>query len=99
MKARREVVMTCSLDGEENVSDVALLCELEPAQKTTFELVNDHDEPDAGALMQKYGDREKMKHTTAWNNRLAALAALGLVVEERSGRAKRYRPLFAFHGA
>lgn len=99
MKARREVVMTCRLDDEENVSDVALLGELEPAQKTTFELVNEHGETDAGALMEKYGDREKMKHTTAWNNRLAALAALGLVVEERSGRAKRYRPLFELQGA
>jgi hypothetical protein len=99
MKARREVVMTCTLGGENKVSDVALLGDLEPAQKTTFELVNEHGETDASALMEKYGEREKTTRTTAWNNRLAALSALGLVVEESRGRAKRYRPLFGFQGA
>jgi len=99
MKARREVVMACALDDDGGVSGVALLGELEPAQKTTYELVKEHGETDAGALMEKYGEREKTKHATAWNNRLAALAALGLVVEESRGRAKRYRPLFELQGA
>ena len=35
---------------------------------------------------------EKVGHT-AWNNRLAALAGKGVVVETQHGRAKRYRPL------
>jgi len=99
MKARREVVMTCALDENDNVSDVALVGELEPAQKTTYELVNEHGETDAGALMEQYGEREKTTRATAWNNRLSALAALGLVVEESRGRAKRYRPLFEPQGA
>lgn len=50
-------------------------------------------ETDAGELMRAYGKREKVRHATAWNNRLSALASLGLVVEMRSGRLKRYRPL------
>lgn len=94
MKARREVVMTCRLDKRDRVSNVALLGELDPAQKTTLELVSKHGETDASALMETYGAREGTTRTTAWNNRLASLAALGLVIEESRGRAKRYRPLF-----
>ena len=30
---------------------------------------------------------------TAWNNRLASLSRLGLLMEMSHGRAKRYRPL------
>jgi len=43
--------------------------------------------------MREHGESEGVKQT-AWNNRLAALAGLGLVVELSQGRAKRYRPLF-----
>jgi hypothetical protein len=45
--------------------------------------------------MRMYGKKEKTTAQTAWNNRLSALATLGLVVELSQGRAKRYRPLFA----
>jgi hypothetical protein len=45
--------------------------------------------------MRDYGESEKTKVQTAWNNRLASLAGLGLVVELSQGRAKRYRSLFA----
>jgi len=55
--------------------------------------VQDHGETDAGELMRNHGAREKVKHASAWNNRLSALASLGLVVETRQGRLKRYRPL------
>jgi hypothetical protein len=43
--------------------------------------------------MREHGESEGVKQT-AWNNRLVALAAMGLVVELSEGRAKRYRPLF-----
>ena len=44
--------------------------------------------------MHEHGQGEKVKQT-AWNNRLAALANLGLILELNQGRAKRYRTLFA----
>jgi hypothetical protein len=93
-RARREVFVTCALADAGAVSDLELVGDLEEKQKLTFELVRKHGETDAGELMRKYGDLEKVRHTTAWNNRLSALAALGLLIETRHGRLKRYRPLF-----
>ena len=95
LRPRGDVLMTCILAEDGSVRDAAPLGELDPKQRLTFDLVRKHGETDAGALMRDYGESEKLKHTTAWNNRLASLAARGLVVEQRYGRAKRYRPLFA----
>lgn len=92
--ARGDVFMTCILAASGEVSGTALWGELEAKQRLTFDLVKQYGETDAGELMRAYGEREKTRHATAWNNRLSSLAALGLVVEMRSGRLKRYRPLF-----
>ena len=52
-----------------------------------------HFNTDAAELMREYGAGETVG-PTAWNNRLAALVGLGLVIEDvSSGRTKRYRPL------
>lgn len=91
---RGDVVMSCRLCQEETVHDAAPVGELDPKQQLTFDLVHERGETDAGSLMREYGEREGLKHTTAWNNRLSSLASLGLVVELTRGRAKRYRPLF-----
>ena len=92
-RTRGDVFLTCELAADGTVSSPALLGELEEKQRLTFRLVQDHGETDAGELMRKYGEHEKIRHATAWNNRLSALASLGLVVETRQGRLKRYRPL------
>lgn len=94
LKPRGGVLMTCALTDAGVVNGSTLLGELDPKQRMTFELVCERGETDAGALMREYGESEGVKHTTAWNNRLASLAALGLIVELSQGRAKRYRPLF-----
>lgn len=94
LRARGDVLMTCTLSKNGTVSQATPLGELDPKQRITFDLVHEHGETDAGALMRDYGESEGLRHTTAWNNRLASLAALGLVVEQSQGRAKRYRPLF-----
>jgi hypothetical protein len=91
---RGDVLMACTLDPAGSVTEAAPIGELDPKQRLTFDLVREHGETDAGALMRAYGEGEGTKHTTAWNNRLSALAALGLVVEVSQGRAKRYKPLF-----
>lgn len=95
MRARGDVLMACALDADGVVADAGLVGDLDPKQRITFDLVHEHGETDAGELMRAYGESEGLKHTTAWNNRLAALAARGLLVEVSQGRAKRYRPLFA----
>jgi hypothetical protein len=89
-----DVFMTCALAKDGTVSRPAVVGDLEAKQQLTLKLVQDHGETDAGQLMREYGKREKVRHATAWNNRLSALASLGLVVEMRQGRLKRYRPLF-----
>jgi len=94
LRSSGDVLMTCVLNKEGSVVDATPIGELDPKQLFTFDLVMAHGEVDAGMLMRSYGKKEGMKHTTAWNNRLASLAALGLVIEQSQGRAKRYKPLF-----
>ncbi len=93
-RARGDVFMTCALASDGTVSQPALVGDLEAKQLLTFTLVQQHGATDAGELMREHGKDENLRHATAWNNRLSALARLGLVVEMRQGRLKRYRPLF-----
>ena len=96
---RGYVLISCVLGADDSVNAITLIGELSPKQQLTFDLVHEHgnadDGTDAGTLMSNYGDKEGLKRITAWNNRLATLATLGLIVELSQGRAKRYRPLFA----
>lgn len=92
--SRGDVMMGCVLSGDESVGDAAPIGDLDPKQRVTFDLVREHGETGAGELMRDYGESEQLKNATAWNNRLASLASLGLVVEISEGRTKRYRPLF-----
>lgn len=94
LRSRGDVLMTCHLSTSDMVGEVSPMGSLDPKQRLTFDLVNKHGETDAGALMREYGKKEGVKHTTAWNNRLAALTALGLIIEQSEGRTKRYRPLY-----
>ena len=87
------VLMSCDLSSAGVVSKPALIGDLDPKQRLTFNLVNQHGETDASELMRVYGAEEDVKQT-AWNNRLSSLAGLGLVFEISQGRAKRYRSLF-----
>jgi hypothetical protein len=94
MHERGDVLMACALDPDGNLIEAGLIGDLDPKQRLTFDLVREHGETDAGELMRAYGDRERLRYTTAWNNRLAALAGRGLLMEVSQGRAKRYRPIF-----
>jgi hypothetical protein len=90
---RGDVLMLCSLDENGEPCRPRLVGDLDPKQRVTFDLVRERGLTDAAALMREHGGNEGVKQT-AWNNRLAALAGLGLVVELSEGRLKRYRPLF-----
>jgi hypothetical protein len=89
-----DVLMLCDLDESNQPREPRLLGKLDPKQRLTFDLVQRCPETDAAELMREHGGNERVKQT-AWNNRLSALASLGLVVELSHGRAKRYRPLLA----
>ena len=92
LEQKRDVLMLCSLDGDGVPHSRRLVGELEPKQRITFDLVNRLGEADAGELMSATKSSETVGQT-AWNNRLAMLSKLGLLMETSHGRAKRYRPL------
>jgi hypothetical protein len=94
VRARGDVLVTCTLHEDGSVAEGAQIGSLDPKQRVTLELVRERGETDAGELMRTHGKSEGLAHATAWNNRLASLASLGLIVELAHGRAKRYRPLF-----
>ena len=89
---QRDVLVLCSLDEKGKASSPRVLGDLESKQRITFELVRELGEADAGELMRRSKDRDEVGQT-AWNNRLASLSKLGLLMEMSRGRAKRYRPL------
>ena len=92
MAARRDVLACCVLDDDGRPSSSRLVGELEPKQRVAFDLVQRLGEADAGELMAECSDTESVGQT-AWNNRLASLSRLGVLMEVSEGRAKRYRPL------
>jgi len=93
LESQRDVLMICTLDKNGKVTSSYIIGSLDPKQKVTYELVNKRGETDASELMRNSADSDLVGQT-AWNNRLASLTKLGLLVELSQGRAKRYRPLF-----
>jgi hypothetical protein len=93
-EARNDVVLAVETGKSGAVIRQALIGSLDPKQATTFEHVKKLKRTDAGTLMEKFGSEEKTTSTTAWNNRLSALVARGLILEYTRGRAKFYQPLF-----
>lgn len=89
------VLTVCSLAESGQPYNPRLVGKLDPKQRLTLDLVKERGIADAAELKREYGSNEKPIAQTAWNNRLTSLAALGLLVEFKEGRAKRYRPLFA----
>jgi hypothetical protein len=81
----------CELSDDEHHSRPTIIGSLDPKQQLTLDLVQRLGEVDAGTLMRMH--REEDVKQTAWNNRLAALVSMGLVIENQFGRAKKYRPV------
>ena len=87
-----DVLMLCSLDEEGRPYSPILVGDLDPKQRIAFDLVNELGETDAGELMRRSTGTDDVRKT-AWNNRLASLSRLGVLMELSRGRSKRYRPL------
>ena len=92
LRARGEAMLACNLTTKNQVRQLRLLGELDPKHRQTFDLVVQSGGTDAATLIREHGAAEGVTRT-AWNNRLAALVELGLVIEETRGRTKWYRPV------
>jgi hypothetical protein len=92
VKWRGGVLMTCQLADNGTISNPGIIGQLDPKQELTFDLVRRRGETDATELMREFGGSEDVG-STAWNNRLSSLVALGLLIEMSFGRTKRYKPL------
>lgn len=89
-----DVLALCSIGEDGRPERFVLLGELDPKQKVTLDLVTKLGEADAAMLMTESPETEQVGRT-AWNNRLASLTKLGLLMESTHGRSKRYRPVFS----
>jgi len=88
---RGDVLWRCAIDNEGVVSCASLIGELDPAQRATFDAVVRLGTATAPVLAaQSSGEGIG---TTAWNNRLSALTAKGLIVERRGGKTKSFSSL------
>lgn len=86
-----DAMLACVIDREGRPQRVEPIGRLERVQQRTFELVVEKGE--IGAVEAQALFPGETATVTAWNNRLAALAERGLVVEMSRGRLKRYRPI------
>lgn len=90
LDTQSDALLVCHCDSG-LLQSVEPLGRLEPMQRLTFDAVLDRGETTAGELKEAHDDHKV--EITAWNNRLAALVARGLLVETSRGRLKRYRPV------
>jgi hypothetical protein len=86
-----DAMLSCVIDEDGRLQNIKPIGRLERVQQRTFELVAEKGE--IGAVEAQALFPGETSTVTAWNNRLAALAERGLVVELSRGRLKRYRPV------
>lgn len=87
-----DALVTCDLPTGGAPQHGRVLGSLEEKQRTTLDAVLRLGIADARALHEKFHRTEAIG-VTGWNNRLAALAEKGILIEEKEGRTKRYRPV------
>jgi hypothetical protein len=87
-----EAFLTCAVDTSGKITDVQLCGRLDDKLQETLKLVSHKRETTAAQLHEEFRSVESVG-ATAWNNRLASLAAKSLVVEVLQGRMKKYRPV------
>lgn len=91
VRARGDVLWNCELDANNHVCGARLIGDLDAAQRSTFEAVVEVGAITAPELAARF--TSEGIGPTAWNNRLSALAAKGLLVERRKGKSKSFSPL------
>ena len=91
VRARGDVLWSCDLDLRGKINDARLIGDLDPAQRVTFDAVLESSAISASDLAARFADAGI--GSTAWNNRLSALASKGLLVEQRLGKSKSFMSL------
>jgi hypothetical protein len=87
-----DALLSCTITAAGQVGDVQLCGKLEDTLHETLSLVSRKGETTAVQLHEEARAFDPVG-ATAWNNRLASLAAKRLVVEILRGRTKKYRPV------
>jgi hypothetical protein len=87
-----DAFLTCVADGTGGITEVQLCGRLDEKLQETLKLVSSKRETTAAQLYEETRSVDSVG-ATAWNNRLASLAAKSLVVEITQGRTKKYRPV------
>ena len=90
LKHRKDALWICQLDTAGQVSQASIIGELDLGHRTTFDMVASLRAASAPDLANR-GDGTI--GPTAWNNRLAYLAARGLLIERRAGKSKTFTPV------
>jgi hypothetical protein len=91
VRARGDVLLSCDLDSNSDVSSARLIGDLDPAQRATFDAVRKVGAISAPELAARFVDQPI--GATAWNNRLSTLASKGLLIERRQGKSKSFSAL------
>lgn len=91
-KSQADAVWHCELPAQGSASAARLIGRenLEAGQQEALRWVEQLPEATAPAITQQSG---QAVGATAWNNRLSALAAKGLIMEQRRGKTKIFRPV------
>jgi len=87
-----DALLICAADATGHISGVQLCGKLDDKLRETLSLVSRKHETTAAQLYEESREVDAVG-ATAWNNRLASLAAKSLVVEILQGRTKKYRPV------
>jgi len=87
---RGDAFVICNLTDDGRVSDSRVIGQIDGKQLVALQGVLVLGETDVSGLASHV--KEEVA-PTAWNNRLSALAAKGILIEISSGRSKRYRPV------
>ena len=91
IRSRGDVLWSCNLDADGKAVAARLIGDLDPAQRATFNTVQELGATSAPELAARFADEQI--GPTAWNNRLSALATKGVLVEQRHGKSKSFSPL------
>jgi len=91
-KSQGDALWSCERSEQGQVSAVHLIGRenLETGQREALKLVETLPEATAPLMAQQ---SSQALGATAWNNRLSALAGKGLVMEQRRGKTKIFRPV------
>ena len=91
LKGRNDAIWACALGEDDATLNPHILGELDAAQMRTLQLISEH-RPISAPELAKLRPDEGIG-TTAWNNRLATLAAKGILMEVKQGKTKLFTPV------